>query len=244
MQCNFYTSAHRSKYLDFLDPGIVRCQRGEFPKNIDIFICDWRADNFTDSLPKKLAKTWVGIRRLGKMKAAFPDYYHVIAIEPGVEGDICIWPIISTWPDELTSKRKLKSVLGIKEDKGIGLLCENGAYAKHILRVFRHRLPKDVLKFRLSNSPFSEKDRDISYYPAARLFRAADYLVIGGGYNSFHEALSYANMSKTTIINVGGDDQALRIKNSEKWERRKGSQAHVLAKHIVDYHLKNNRRSF
>ncbi|MDP3899900.1 MAG: hypothetical protein Q8Q23_02355 [bacterium] len=235
----FYVSAHRSKYLDFLEPGIILCKKGEFPKKIDIFICDWRSDSFTDSLPKNLTKTWIGIRRLGKIKSTFPKHYHVIAIEPEVKGDVCIWPIINTWPDELVTKRELKSLLKVKGDKKIGLLCENGAYPKHLDKVFNNNLPKDVLKFKISNSPFSENDRDLSYYPVASLFKAADYIIIGGGYNSFHEALSYANMDNTKVINVGGDDQAIRIKKFTEWPKGRGSQAHVLAKYIIDYHKKH-----
>ena len=239
-KCKFYASAHRSKYLNFLESGIILCNKGEFPKKIDIFICDWRADVFIDGLPKKLAKTWIGLRRLGKIKATFPKYYHIIAIEPDVKGDICIWPIISTWPDELVTKRKLKNILKFEGDKKIGLLCENGAYPKHVDKVFKKKLPQNVCAFRISNSPFVQKKKDLSYYPVAKLFKAADYIVIGAGYNSFHEALSYANMDKTTIINVGGDDQVIRIKKAKKWITGKSSQAHVLAEHIIDYHNSNH----
>lgn len=235
----FYVSAHRSKYLDFLESGIILCKKGEFPKKIDIFICDWKSDDFTDSLPKNLAKTWIGIRRLGKIKSTFPKKYHVIAIEPDVKGDVCIWPIINTWPNELVTRNELKSILKIKGNNKIGLLCENGAYQKHLDKVFNKKLPKDVLSFKISNSPFSKKRRDLSFYPVARLFKATDYLVIGGGYNSLHEALSYANMNKTQVINVGGDDQSIRIKKSTQWPKSRGSQAHVLAEYIIDYHNKH-----
>jgi len=234
----FYVSAHRSKYLNFLESGIILCKKGEFPKKVDIFICDWRSDSFTDSLPKSLAKTWIGIRRLGKIKSTFPKQYHVVAIEPDVKGDVCIWPIINTWPDELVTKKELKSILKVKGDKKIGLLCENGAYPKHLDKVFNKKLPKNILKFKISNSPFSENSRDLSYYPVSRLFKAADYIVIGGGYNSFHEALSYANMNNVTVVNVGGDDQAIRIKKTTEWPKGRGSQAHALAKYIINYHKK------
>lgn len=203
----------------------------------DILICDWRSDPFINSLPKKLSKTWIGLRRLGKIKSTFPKYFHVIAIEPGVVGDVCVWPIINTWPDELVSRRRLKNILKFKGDNKIGLLCENGAYPKHVNRIFRRKLPENTKVFRISNSPFAE-NKDLSYYPVAKLFKAADYLVIGGGYNSFHEALSYADMANTTIINVGGDDQAIRIKNLKKFEQGIGSQAHILAKYIINYHKK------
>ncbi|HED36797.1 MAG TPA: hypothetical protein ENI76_00910 [Ignavibacteria bacterium] len=234
-----YVSAHRSKYLDFLEPGIILCNKGEFPRKIDIFICDWRSDSFVDGLPKKLAETWIGLRRLGKMKVTFPKYYHVIAIEPDVKGDICIWPIINTWPDELVTRKKLREILKVESDNEIGLLCENGAYLKHLNRVFRKRLPKKVLRFKISNSPFSKENKDLSYYPVAKLFKSADYIVIGAGYNSFHEALSYADMNKTTIVNVGGDDQAVRIKQAHEWTKGRGSQAHILAKHVINYHNKH-----
>lgn len=74
----------------------------------------------------------------------------------------------------------------------------------------------------------------------AKLFKAADYLVIGGGYNSFHEALSYADMTKTVIINVGGDDQAIRMQKAKDWDRGVGSQAHILARYIINYHCNKN----
>lgn len=232
----FYAYAPRSKYLRFLDVGIILCDKDETPSNVDIFICDWRADSFTAELPNHYAKTWIGLKRLGKMKASFPGHYHVISIEPDVKGDYCIWPIISTWPDELVSKRELKNILGFKENKKVGLLCENGAYPKHVDTVFKTRLPKDVKIFKISNSPFSDQSRNLSYHPVARLFKATDYLVIGGGYNSFHEALSYANMDNTVVINVGGDDQAIRIKKAYNWPQGKGSQAHTLATYIINYH--------
>lgn len=47
-------------------------------------------------------------------------------------------------------------------------------------------------------------------------------------------------MDKTTIVNVGGDDQAIRIKKAKRWSMGKGSQAHVLAEHIIDYHNNNH----
>lgn len=134
----------------------------------------------------------------------------------------------------------MKNILKFGGDKKIGLLCENGAYPKHVDRVFNKKLPQNVCVFKISNSPFAQKKKDISYYPVAKLFKVTDYLVIGGGYNSFHEALSYANMDKTTIVNVGGDDQAIRIKKAKKWSTGKGSQAHILAKHITDYHNNNH----
>jgi len=239
--CDFYVSAHRSKYLEFLEPGIKLCKKGEFPRGVDIFICDWRSDSFVDSLPKRLAKTWIGLRRLGTMKVTFPSYFHVIAIEPGVKGDATIWPVISTWPDELVTRSRLRKIVGTRAKKKIALLCENGAYPKHVDRVFDKKIPKAYLRVKISNSPFAEGKRDLSYYPAARLFKAADYHVIGGGYNSLHEALSYADKSKISIINVGGDDQALRIKKSAQWERGRGSQAHVLAQYIVGLHRSNKR---
>lgn len=241
IKCKFYAYAPRSKYLDFLESGIILCDKKEkLPERVDIFICDWRADAFVESLPKRFAKTSIGLRRLGKIKSHFPKHYHIIAIEPGVRGDVCIWPIISTWPDELMTKKELRTILKYPVNKRIGLLCENGAYPKHVDKVFKHKPPRGVQVFRISNSPFAEQKKDLSYYPVAKLFKAVDYLVIGGGYNSLHEALSYTDMAKTIIINVGGDDQATRIQKAKDWKRGVGSQAHVLARYIVNYHCNKN----
>ena len=62
--------------------------------------------------------------------------------------------------------------------------------------------------------------------------------IISSTYNSFHEALSYANMDNTKIVDVGGDDQAIRIKKHTGWPKGRDSQAHILAKYIIDYHKK------
>lgn len=232
--CEFFASAHRSKYRDYLESGIIVCDKEDLPNEVDLFICDWRSDEFTDKLRRTMARSWVGLRRLGNMSSTFPDHYHVVAIEPNVRGHQCIWPVISTWPEEILTRKELTDLLNVDPETRIGVLCENGAYPKHIARVFDQELPSDVRVFRCSNSQYAGLTRELNYYPVARLFGSVDYLVIGGGYNSVHEALSYGDLNKTRIVNVGGDDQAMRIKKSKNWERGRGSQAHILAEYLVD----------
>lgn len=232
--CDFFASAHRSKYRKYLEPGIIVCDRATFPEELDLFICDWRSDEFTDQLPRRMAKCWIGLRRLGTTRSTFPDHYHLVAIEPNVRGHCCLWPVINTWPDELLTREELTDLLDVEPEMRIGILCENGAYPKHIAKVFYQELPDDVRMFKCSNSEYAVGNRDLDYYPVSRLFGAVDFLVIGGGYNSVHEALSYADLSKTRMVNVGGDDQAIRLKKSKNWETRRGSQAHILAEYLVD----------
>lgn len=229
---DFAAIANRSKYIDFLDPGIRLCSRGSSLSKTDIFICDWRSDDYVDRLPRRSARVWVGLRRLGKMPAAFPEYFHVVAIEPNVKGDTCIWPIISTWPDELLTRRQFERVVSVPRAQPVALLCENGAYPKHLGRVFAHPVPAGTRRVRCSTSPYSKECRDLCFYPVARLFRAADFLVVGAGYNSVHEALSYADLSRTTMVRVGGDDQAIRLRHLERWECGRGSQAEHLAHYL------------
>jgi len=232
---HFYASAHRSKFKKYLNSAIKLCEKHEFPKTIDIFICDWRTDDYIDSLSKKLAKLWVGLRRLGKMPSHFPSHFYVVAIEPNVKGDTCIWPIIYTYPDELKTKQDLNGMINLNTNNTpVALLCENGAYKKHIDIIFDQELENKFKIIKCSNSPFSENKRDKSYYPIAEFFRATDFLVIGGGYNSVHEALCYANLNNTRIIKVGGDDQLLRIKKLKDWSRKNSSQSHILAKHLIE----------
>src|SRR6266404_627286 len=136
IECDFFSSAHRSKYRNYLESGIILSDRENLPEELDLFICDWRSDMFTDKLPRQMAKSWVGLRRLGKIPSTFPDYYHVVAIEPSVKGHTCIWPVISTWPDELLTREELTDLLKVEPGARIGVLCENGAYPKHIAKVF------------------------------------------------------------------------------------------------------------
>lgn len=238
--CEFFASADRSKYRDFLAPAIQLCEKANLPTDLDIFICDWRSDEFTNGLPRELAKTWIGLRRLGTMKVTFPSYYHVIAIEPGVKADACIWPVIATWPDELLTRAQLHELLGLDSCVKISLMCENGAYPKHVAAIFGQQVPDGIHAVRSSNSPYADGLRTINYYPVAETFAAADYLVIGAGYNSVHEALSYANLDTTSIIRVGGDDQALRLVKMPRWERGRGSRADELAAHIMDLHSRQH----
>jgi hypothetical protein len=168
------------------------------------------------------------------MKVTFPEFFYVVAIEPDVIGDVCIYPIISTYPDDLKNRQEFNAILGTNDEKPIALLCENGAYPKHVQKIFNEQVEGKYKVLKSSNTSFSETDRNISYYPIAELFQATDYLVIGGGYNSVHEAMCYADLSNTKVINVGGDDQQLRIKKFVKWERKPSSEAHTLAKHLIE----------
>ena len=236
--CRFFACAPRSKYTELLESGITLCKKDEFPAHIDIFICDWGADDYVARLPFNVATTWIGLRRLGKMRKTFPTHFHVIAVEPSVKGDVLIWPIISTWADELVSRDAMCKILGVDENVEVALVCENGAYAKHIDTVFDSPLPTHLTTIRVSNSPHATEKRDLSYYPVAQLFDAVDYLVLGGGYNSVHEALSYADVNKTTFIHVGGDDQEQRMNKQQSWEKGRESQAHSLAQYIADYHYR------
>ena len=234
INCEFYASVYRSKFKKYLNPEIKLCKKIEFPSNIDIFICDWRSDDFIDSLPRNLAKFWVGLRRLGKMEVTFPEYFYIVAIEPDVKGNVCIYPIINTYSDELKTRTEFNVIVGANDNESVALLSENGAYPKHVQEIFNEQIEEKHKVIKGSNASFSKTDRDISYYPIAELFQVADYLVIGGGYNSVHEAMCYADLSKTKIINVGGDDQQLRIKKFMQWNRKTSSETHILAKHLVE----------
>jgi hypothetical protein len=175
---------------------------------------------------------WVGLKRLGTIPDEFPDHFHIVGIEPNVAADITVWPIISTWHDDLLSRDEVRSLLNVDDDRPVFLLCENGAYAKHLDPVLSFELHSDGHVFKCSNSPFANEVADISFYPIARLFAGVDGLVLGGGYNSVHEALSHANLEQTKFIFVGGDDQARRMRLSEDWEHGRDSCAHELALHL------------
>lgn len=231
----FCACVYRSKYKHLLNPNIEVFEKDVFPDNIDVFICDWRSDEYTDNLPTSLAKLWIGLRRLGTIPSDFPLHYHIIAIEPTVKGDALFYPIINTYPDEIKDRQFLLEYLGLQADnQPIAILGENGAYPKHIETIFEHDLGIDnLLVFKSSNNEIAAKQRNINYYPLAELFKAVDYLVIGGGYNSVHEAMCYANLEKTKIIFVGGDDQKQRIKKVNKWQRKQEPENHKMANYII-----------
>lgn len=229
---SFSAFAPRSKYQHLLDPGI-RSLRGVEPLDVcDIFICDWRSDEFVASMPPRLARLWVGLKRLGTNDTSFPRHFHTVGLEPGVPCDVLIWPVLSTWAQDLFSRSQVRDLLNLRDERPIVLCCENGAYPKHLAPVFNYTVTQDAHVFRCSNAPYSIGIADLSYYPIARLFAGVDGLVLGGGYNSVHEALSYASLDSTAFVHVGGDDQKRRLAAFQGWEVGRGSRSHELALHL------------
>jgi hypothetical protein len=229
----FLAVTPRSKYTHLLVPGIRRRRDLQLSGSIDVFICDWGPDDRVLSLPESLARSWVGLRRIGTIARRFPSHFHVVGLEPGVRCEREIWPIISTWHDDILSRSDVRYLLNVHDKRPIVLQCENGAYPKHLAPVFSCTPPKDSHVFRCSNAPYADGFADLAYYPIAKLFRGVDGLVLGGGYNSVHEALSYAGLDTTTFVYVGGDDQRRRLSEMGRWEVGRGSQSHVLARYII-----------
>ena len=137
---------------------------------------------------------------MGTIAGGYPHYFVTIGIEPGVDSDLEIWPVISTFPDEVMSRNEVRSLLNVPAGTRLELRCENGAYQRHLAPVFDGASNSpDVLSLRCSTSPHAVGHADVSYFPVARLFAGVDRLVIGVGYNSVHEALSYATMEQVAI---------------------------------------------
>jgi hypothetical protein len=230
---SFAVYAPRSKYRHLLFPGIRPIREAGSLVECDAFICDWGPDPLVDSLPHKPSTKKFGLRRLGTIKRSFDDSYKVFGIEPGVSCDQLIWPILSTYPDELLSKKQALSMLNVIDERAVVLQCENGSYAKHIRPVFEAPTLPNANILRCSNAPYAVDQIDVCFNPIARLFKAADQLILGAGYNSVHEALSYADLSKVSFIKVGGDDQGKRLARLPGWESGRGSRSAELAMTIV-----------
>lgn len=235
-----FVHAPRSKYIEYLEADATVVARDEFPRDVDIFVCDWKADELVLGLPQSTAKLWVGLKRMGTIPANFPSHFLVVAIEPRVKGDILIWPIISTWRDELISHDDFCKITGTRNS--VALLCENGAFASHPDIVFAESSGRsshergDMVYLKCSNSPHAAEKADLDFYPIARLFHWPSRIVIGGGYNSIHECLCFADMDTVSAIYVGGDDQKQRLKYYQDWAEmpQKDSQATKLAETLID----------
>jgi hypothetical protein len=229
----FSMFAPRSKYRHLLFPGIRHVNTVSSLIDCDAFICDWGPDSFVDSLSHKAATKKFGLRRLGAIKRRFDASYKVFGIEPGVSCDQMIWPILSTYPDEVLSREQARALLNIIDDRPVVLLCENGSYAKHLRPVFEAPTLPNANVLRCSNAPYAMGQIDVSFNPIARLFKAADQLILGAGYNSVHEALSYADLSQVHFIDVGGDDQNKRLGSLSRWESGRHSRSGELAMAIA-----------
>ena len=230
----FVLVAPRTRYGRLLEEGIVKVVPEDMPDKVDIFICDWQADEFVHSLPKERASIWAGLVRLGTIPRRFPPHFYLIGLEPGVKANVSIWPIISTWPDEILSREEACAVLGVDPSCRVALLCENGCFEKHLSPVLDSALAAGLTRIECSNSPHAASRatcRDI--YPVAPLFGAVDHLVIGAGYNAVHEVRCYARTAKVDMVRVGGDDQAARLARQARWPVRDGSRADELARHLV-----------
>lgn len=227
-----FVYAPRSKYLAYLDRTATLVAESTLPADVDVLICDWKSDSFIESLPANYARLWIGLRRLGRIPSTFPKRFLTVAVEPGVRGDCLIWPIISTWRDELANRAEFHAITGTSEGSRVALLCENGCYERHPGQVLRSELIGEGLTgVMCSNSPHAKGLRDLDYWPVARLFPHAERIVIGAGYNSIHEAICYSKVNSVVAIHVGGDDQRLRLRKfAEWWEQSPGdSQGERLA---------------
>lgn len=231
----FCACVYKSRFKHILHPDIEIFEKNELPENIDIFISDWRTDEFINSLPQSIAKVWIALNRLTTDHFTFPAYYKKIAIEPGVEGDRLFYPIINTYPDELKTRNFLFNLIGEKEGgREIAIYGENGVTEHHVDTVFQYNLEVgNVIIIKSTNNPYSKRKHDINYYPLAELFSATDYLVIGAGYNSVHEALCYADLEKTKMLQVNEKDQPLRINQMNTWERKREPENHLFAQYMV-----------
>lgn len=241
LEVHFYVFAPRSKYLRYLHPQSEVVTIDNLPQHVDIFICDWKSDDFVDSLPTNFATIWVGLRRLGEIRSTFPSRFFVVAIEPEVEGDVLIWPIISTWRDELVTEIEFREITNTTTEQNVALLCENGSYASHPKMILqKHFLMNGMVMIKCSNSQFASAYRDLDYSPIARLFSRAKHIVVGAGYNSIHECLCFSEPSRFTAIRVGGDDQEKRLRFYLDWvEQCPGdSQSHTLASKLIKMLLK------
>lgn len=231
---DFRVLAPRSKYLHCLDPAAQLERCAGLSRPVDIFVCDWKSDSYVESLPATFAKLWVGLRRMGTIPSRFPRHFMTVAIEPRVRGDVTVWPIISTFRDELASFEEFMEITAA--DGPVTLLCENGAFPSHPQKVFSawERCTEGTV-LKCSNSPHAASSCDLNYWPIARLFPHAHRILVGGGYNSIHECLAYASLDRFAAVRVGGDDQARRIRYYREWadECPGDSEATRLARLLV-----------
>lgn len=229
----FSMYAPRSKYRHLLFPGIRHIHSVSSLVDCDAFICDWGPDALVDSLAHKRSTKKFGIKRLGALKRHFDKSYYVFGAEPSVPCDRLIWPILSTYPDEVLSRKNALTLLNIADGRPVVLQVENGSYPKHLRPVFEAPTLPNAHVLRCSNAPYAEDQIDLCFNPIAKLFKAADQLILGAGYNSVHEALSYADLSKVDFIHVGGDDQRKRLACLSGWESGRGSRSDKLAMAIL-----------
>jgi hypothetical protein len=230
----FFVVAPRTRYGRLLADGIVSITPRDMPETVDIFLCDWQADEFVHSLARERAGIWAGLVRLGTIPRRFPPHFYLVGLEPGVRAHVSIWPIIATWPDEILNRDEVCAVLGVDSSCRIALLCENGCFEKHLPPVLDFELSPEMTRIECSNSLHAASRancRDI--YPVAPLFGAIDHLVIGAGYNAVHEVRCYVRTATVELIRVGGDDQAARLARQAQWPARDGSRADELARHLV-----------
>lgn len=226
--------APRTKYARLVEPRAQLIVPDCVPDSVDVLVCDWKADEYVESFARDYARLYVGLRRLGKIPSRFPDHYRVVSVEPRVRSETAIWPIISTFRDELATVEEFERIVGTSEP--VTLLCENGAYASHPNRVFSWSDQwDDSVVVRCSNSPHVAESRDLDYWPVARLFPHAHRIVIGAGYNSIHEALAFADLDRVFAIRVGGDDQEQRLRHYRTWadECKRDSASEDLANWIL-----------
>jgi predicted glycosyltransferase len=172
-----------------------------------------------EPLARHPVRSWLVARKLSAQRrnepglAEWSDARHerLFRVEPPPEGDSArhpheetIPPILIRRPDECLRREKARRLLGIGSDERLLLAIGTGApsFQRDLLSVLlkaANRIesrssvsgPVSVrfLSFELPEGGTGSL-RVLSHFPAMELFRAADALVISGGYASVHEALA------------------------------------------------------
>jgi len=227
---SFHLVAPRSNYLNLRLPGITLVDLSLIPERIDLFICDWRYTEELGALSRDRATRWFALCRLGTIPRRFPDWFDTVAIEPNVRANHLVWPIISTFSDEMLCRSDARKKLGLPDEGQCVFVFENGSYAKHVETVFTEPLPSDAMVVRSSLSRHaSGLESNLQCYPIAPYLRAADLIITGAGYNATHELRALAPTVDRRLLAVGGDDQKRRIELEASWPSAQDSAAISLA---------------
>jgi hypothetical protein len=134
-------------------------------------------------------------------------------------------PILHVPPGETLAQDAARAELGLCEEAiHVGLMLGAGTnfdFSRMRAQILEHLAAHEGVAVTEIVSPFRGLSRDaaahrrIALFPAARVYRAFDFLVLGAGYNSFHEALA-ARVPAVFVPNEAAemDQQIVRARHA------------------------------
>lgn len=214
---------------ELLDP--ARARASELARTLDelrphLLVVDLFWGPLVRLLPRPGCEAWLLVRRvypqwlLGNARMAFDrsQYARLVAIEPGLDLEEEVAPVVIANPDELRPASHLRDRLGVGKDERLSVVAQVGVSGEWRKLVDASRDRAHVFTMGDEGAVDDPRIRihdGATFFPLATWLAGADAIASGAGYNSFWEAqwLGHASRTRFVAFKRKLDDQAWRVRH-------------------------------